>query len=280
MIETNAKRFNKTRQFLNGIKQADVFATAAQTSYFILLSLFPLIVFLLTLIGYLPISEDNFYDFLVYYTPIEITEYIHTSIAGLVGNKNSGLLSLSIVGTLWSASNGINAITKSLNRAYEVKENRSYLWAKIISLGLTIGIILVVVIALLLPIFGKMIGESIFSFIGLPKGFLGIWNILRWVISTFIFFSVLSFIYILAPNKKVNWKSVLIGALFSTLFLQIVSYIFSFYVSKVGHYSTTYGSLGTVIVLMVWLYLSAIIILTGGVVNVYIRNQRNQSITK
>lgn len=274
MVKTKTKKLIKTRRFISGLKQGDVFAIAAQTSYFILLSLFPLLVFILTLIGYLPIDEESFYGFLEYYTPKEITDYIHTSVGGLIDTKSSGLLSISIIGTLWSASNGINAITRSLNRVYDVEESRTYIWTKIMSIGLTIGIILVIVIALLLPVFGKLIGEFVFSYIGLSKDFIMLWNILRWVVSTFIFFLVLSILYKSAPNKEIEWKNVLAGALFSTLFLQIVSYVFSYYVSNVGHYSATYGSLGTVIVLMIWLYLSAIIILTGGVVNAYIRNKK------
>lgn len=267
------RSFSKTRFALKHFEDADIFGTAAQMAYFLLLSLFPLLLFLVTLIGYLPIDERPFAEFVSTYAPHEITEFIHMNMKQLIDTRNGGLLSLGILGTLWSASNGINALTKAMNRAYGKEEDRSYFAAKLISLSLTIALIALVCVALLLPVFGKMLGIYVFSFIGLPEDFILIWIPLRWVISSFVLLLVLSVLYKLTPNRIIRWKDTLWGAALATLAWQVVSLGFSFYVSKIGHYSATYGSLGAIIILLVWFYLSGIIILAGGTFNAFLADK-------
>src|SRR5699024_10282032 len=137
------------------------------------------------------------------YAPPEITELINTNINQLINTQNSGLLSIGILGTLWSASNGVNALMRSFNRAYEVDEDRSFIVSRLIAIALTMAMVVVIGIAFLLPIFGKMIGVYIFSMFGLSESFIDAWNTLRWVVSSVVFFIVLLALYKLAPNKKV-----------------------------------------------------------------------------
>lgn len=255
------------RRLLNRMKEADVFGLSAQLAYFFLLSLFPLLLFLITLLGHLPIDVNSILDFIRPYAPADIMTLIESNITEIVNVQSSGLLSIGIIGTLWSASNGVNAITKAFNRAYQVKENRAFLVARLIAIGLTIAMIAVIIIALLLPVFGKAIGVYIFSFIHASEEFLYLWNMLRWVVSSVVLFIVLIALYKLAPNIKVTIRSVVVGAAFATIGWQLVSLAFSYYVSSIGNYSATYGSLGTVIVLMIWFYITGIIIITGGVLN-------------
>lgn len=263
-------RFGKN--LIERIDQADVVGLSAQLAYFFLLSLFPFLLFLVTLLGYLPIDGNFFIDILSTYLPADVVQMIDTNLTQLVNNRSGRLLSISIIGTIWSASNGINAITKSFNKAYEVEEERSFIFSRIIAIGLTLGIILVIAIALLLPVFGKIIGEQFFSIFNLTEDFLKAWNMFRWVTSSVIFFIVFFVLYKIAPHTKVKARHAVWGTLFATVAWQITSLGFSFYVNTLGNYSVTYGSLGTIIVLMIWLYLSGIIITTGGVLNAFIRN--------
>lgn len=263
-------RFGKN--LIERIDQADVVGLSAQLAYFFLLSLFPFLLFLVTLLGYLPIDGNFVIDILSTYLPADVVQMIDTNLTQLVNNRSGRLLSISIIGTIWSASNGINAITKSFNKAYEVEEERSFIFSRIIAIGLTLGIILVIAIALLLPVFGKIIGEQFFSIFNLTEDFLKAWNMFRWVTSSIIFFIVFFVLYKIAPHTKVKARHAVWGTLFATVAWQITSLGFSFYVNTLGNYSVTYGSLGTIIVLMIWLYLSGIIITTGGVLNAFIRN--------
>ena len=256
-----------SKRLVKGIGDADVLGLAAQLSYFLLLSLFPFLLFVVTLVGYLPLNEISVVDFISDYMPTEIASFINTNVSQLLSQQNGGLLSISIVGTLWSASNGLNAITKALNKAYRVEDTRFFLISRLIAVAMTIAMVLVIIISLLLPIFGEMIGIYLFSFVGLSDEFVPIWNSLRWVVSSAAIFLVLLALYIFIPNVKVRLREVLWGALFATIGWQLISLAFSYYVNTLGNYSATYGSLGTVIILMIWFYISGIIIITGGVIN-------------
>ena len=262
------------KELFKRINDADVFGLSAQLAYFFLLSLFPFLLFLATLLGYLPIQSDAALDFLNDYLPGEVSSMVERNFNSLLNNQSGGLLSIGIIGTLWSASNGVNALTKAFNKAYKVGENRSFFKGRIIAMGLTIALILTIAVALLLPVFGRAIGTYVFSFINLSDDFLQIWNTLRWIISSSMFFIVLFVLYILAPNTKVKLKEAVWGALFATISWQVVSLGFSYYVSTLGNFSATYGSLGTVIVLMLWFYMTGIIIITGGVINAVLKKTR------
>lgn len=245
----------------------DYFGLSAQLAYFFLLSLFPLLLFSITLIGYFPLDEEIILDLLSSVAPAETMDFISSNISSIINEQKGGLLSLSIIATLWPASNGVNAITKALNRAYKVEENRPFLIGRLIAIILTISMIGIIVIAILLPILGRTIGVYLFSLLGLSDDFIQLWEALRWTISSMVFFIVFLFLYKFAPNHKVYLKDVVLGALFATISWQGVSYGFSYYVEKIGDYSATYGSLGAVIVLMIWFYLSGFIIIVGGVIN-------------
>jgi membrane protein len=255
------------KQLFKRIDHVDVFGLAAQLAYFFLLSLFPFLLFLLNLVGYLPINVDSVMEIIDYYAPDEIMGLIDSNLDQLVSQANGGLLSIGIIGTLWAASNAINAIMKAFNRAYDIDEDRSFLATRLIAIVLTIAMVLVIIVSLLLPVFGQIIGESIFAFIGLSDTFLELWGTLRWVLSSVIFFIVLLFLYKLAPNKHIYFREAIWGTIIGTIAWQIVSYGFSFYVSTFANYSVKYGSLGAIIILMIWFYLLGAIIILGGVIN-------------
>ncbi|SFE30187.1 membrane protein [Lentibacillus persicus] len=262
------------KELFQRISDDDIAGVAAQLAYFLLLSLFPFLLFLMTLLGYLPLDSGNVTSFIERYAPGEINELINENVSELVNNQSGSLLSVGIIGTLWAASNGVNAIMKGFNRAYKVDEDRSFIVMRLIAIGLTIAMVFVIAMAFLLPVFGKMIGEYIFSFVGMSEGFLAVWDTLRWGVSSVVIFIVLLALYRLAPNMRIYFKNVVWGALFATVGWQLVSLGFSFYVNSMGNYTATYGSLGTVIVLMIWFYLSGIIIMVGGVINAMLRKRR------
>ncbi|MFB1050932.1 YihY/virulence factor BrkB family protein [Paraliobacillus sp. JSM ZJ581] len=261
-------------QLLKRIGEDDVTGLSAQLAYFLLLSLFPFLIFLVTLVGYIPFDNVDIISFFSAYAPAEILDLIENNMDNITNRRNGGLLSIGIIGTLWSASNGINAIIRAFNKAYDVEENRSFIVSRLIAIVLTIAMLLVIIMAFLLPIFGRQIGIFIFSFFGLSEGFLEIWDTMRWVISSFVLFVVLLALYMLAPNKRVSLKNVAVGAIFATIGWQLVSLAFSYYVTTLGNYSATYGSLGSVIVLMIWFFLSGMIIIVGGEINALLNEKR------
>ncbi|MFC0522120.1 YihY/virulence factor BrkB family protein [Pontibacillus salicampi] len=263
--------FRFSKELVKRFNEHEVAGLAAQLAYFFLLSIFPFMIFLVALMAYLPISIENVKNTLDNYVPRDALELITNNLEA----KNGGLLSFGIIATLWSASNGINSIMRAFNRAYEVGENRSFLKSRLLSIFLTVAMLIVIVVALLLPVFGKAIGVYIFSKFGVSAGFLDTWEALRWIISSAILLFVLSVLYILAPNHHVNIKQVLVGSLFATVCWQIVSLGFSVYVNlSAARYSATYGSLGGVIILMIWFYLSGLIIILGAEINAMLKARK------
>ncbi|MCA1060044.1 YihY/virulence factor BrkB family protein [Rossellomorea aquimaris] len=269
------KGFSKS--LFSNISANDVTGLAAQIAYYFLLSLFPLLIFIVTLLPYLPVEQGDILGVVRDFAPGETMSMIEETLQDVMSNRNSGLLSISIIATIWSASNGMNAIVKSLNRAYEVEETRSFIATRLMSILLTFAMILVFVIALLLPVFGKQIGLFLFSQFGFSDQFLAIWNGIRWAISPIILFIIFVGLYYFAPSKRIKCLSAFPGAIFATLGWVLVSLAFSYYVGSFGNYSATYGSIGGIIVLMIWFYLTGIIIMIGGEINALVTIKDNDS---
>ncbi|BCB02462.1 YihY/virulence factor BrkB family protein [Bacillus sp. KH172YL63] len=269
------KGFSKS--LFSNISENDVTGLAAQIAYYFLLSLFPLLIFIVTLLPYLPVEQGDLLGVVRDFAPGETMAMIEETLEDVMTNRNSGLLSISIIATIWSASNGMNAIVKSLNRAYDVGESRSFIATRLMSILLTLGMILVFVVALLLPVFGKQIGIFLFSQFGFSEQFLSIWNAIRWAISPIILFIVFVGLYYFAPSKRIKCLSAFPGAIFATLGWVLVSLAFSFYVGSFGNYSATYGSIGGIIVLMIWFYLTGIIIMIGGEINALVTIKEHDS---
>ncbi|CAH0345196.1 YihY/virulence factor BrkB family protein [Bacillus sp. CECT 9360] len=271
------KKWLKRSFFVNLVKRVhedDVAGLAAQLAYFFLLSLFPLLLFIISLLPYLPLSEQDILNVVSSYAPPETMQLIEKNIEEVM-RGNGKLLSFAVIATIWPASNGLNAIMRAFNRAYNVKENRHFIVARGMAIILTLAMIFVFIVALLLPVFGKQIGLFLTANFGFSDEFIWIWNTFRWVISSLVVFFVLTMLYWLAPNKKMSCLSVLPGSIAATIGWSLVSLGFSFYVSRFGNYTTTYGSLGGIIVLMIWFYLSGYIILVGGEINA-VRSERTK----
>lgn len=275
---TTAKGFWK--ELLVRIKKVDITGLGSQLAFFFLLSLFPLLIFLITLLPFLNIDESQVFLFIRDYAPDSVYTLLHDTLEEILKNRNGGLLSIGALATIWSASKGMNALTKALNRSYYVEETRSFLVARAMSVVFTIALIAVLVVALLLPVFGQQIGMLAFSYFGMEEGFMKLWGSLRWAIPPVLIFLVFTALYWVVPNLKVRLKSAVPGALFSTAGWILTSLAFSFYVGNFANYSNTYGSIGGIIVLMMWLYFSAIILMLGGQLNAVMTERKQAKLAK
>ncbi|MDR9792328.1 MULTISPECIES: YihY/virulence factor BrkB family protein [Aeribacillus] len=263
------------KELFKRFKEDEISSLAAELAYFFLLSLFPFLIFLMNLLAYLPLSSDVVLDFVAQYAPGNTMKLIENNVRHIIETQNVTLLSFGVIGTIWSASNGINAIVRAFNKAYQVEENRHFLVARLMSILLTFAMILVILVALLLPVFGREIGLFIFRAFGFTEVFLTIWNTIRWLLSAVILCIVFTGLYFIAPNKRMKISEAYPGALFATVGWIVVSLLFSYYVGNFGNFSVTYGSLGGVIILLIWFYLSAVIIILGGEINAILSKDSN-----
>lgn len=262
------------KELITRIKNVDVTGLAAQLAFFFLLALFPLLIFMFTLLPYLNLDQAEIFMFIRDYAPESVASLLEETLSDVLSQRSGGLLSFGIIATIWSASKGMNALTKALNLSYFQEESRSFIIARGMSVVFTIMLIAVVVVALVLPVFGEQIGTFAFSYLGLEEGFLKLWANLRWFLPPILIYSVFSLIYWLVPNLKLQYRSVILGSIIVTIGWIVTSLGFSFYVGNYGSYSNTYGSIGAIIVLMMWLYLSGIILMIGGQINAVMKDRR------
>ncbi len=239
----------------------------AQLAYYFLLAIFPLLIFLLTLVPLFQIDQEMITQFIRDYAPADISSMLEGIISDVMENSNGGLLSVGLIVTLWSASNGMTALMNAFNVAYDVEDNRNFFIAKSLSIVFTIILAISVLLTFVLIVFGEQIGNLMFGIIGLDDQFQTIWSLVRSLLPVLLVFIVFVVIYTTAPNIKLQIKAVIPGAIFTTIAFLVASWGFSFYISNFGNYSATYGSIAGVIVLILWLYITGVIIILGAQIN-------------
>lgn len=250
----------------------DVAGHSAELSYYFLLSLFPALLFLITVLGLMsgPGSQlrTELFTYLAKVMPPSASDLVKKTLDEIHQNSSALKALLSAVGALWAATGGIDAISKTLNIAYDVKETRSFIRKKLTSLGLTFGLAVLIIGSLALLAFGGQIGELVANKVGLGAAFTMAWKILQFPVALGAMFLAFSVIYYFAPNlEDPQWYWITPGAVVGVVVWVAASAGFSVYLKFFNSYSKTYGSLGAVIILMLWFYLTGMAILIGGEFN-------------
>jgi len=276
-----------SRDFLARVwtrSQADeVFGRSAQLSYYFLLALFPLLLFLITLFGYFNSAGTGLRHQLISYLgdvmPSSALQLVVSTIDEVTNARGSGKLSVGLLVALWAASSGMNAIGQALNIAYDVPETRQWWKLRLLSMGLTVALAILIISALLIVLYGGRLGHFLAGFIDEGHAFSLAWKILQYPIALAFVFIAFSLIYQFAPNlgakrrgKRLStsdyrrrWISP--GVVFAVVLWLLVSLGFRLYLHFFNSYSATYGSLGALIIMMLWFYLTGAAILLGGEVN-------------
>jgi membrane protein len=248
-------------------KDDEVMALSSQLAYSLILSFFPFLIFLMTLVGYSSIKSTNVLASLSTILPRNAYELTEKTIVEIVDTRQGNLLSFSLIVTIWSASAGFSAVIRGLNKAYDEEEKRGYIKLQFLSILCTIVLVFIILFSFLLLVLGEVLGNYIaccYKFSGLYRSLLDISRYVIMVVAMIFGFAAL---YHYTPARRLTWKEVLPGALFTTAGWIITSFGFSYYVNNFNNYSRVYGSIGAVIVLMTWLFISSIIIIMGGELN-------------
>lgn len=264
------------------IQQDNVLGRSAQLSYYFLLALFPLLLFLTTLLGYFASAgtelRNNLLSYLSAVMPASASELIHTTIDEISKAAGGGKLSIGLLATLWAASSGMCAISESLNFANDVEESRPWWRARLVAIALTIALAVLIITALVLMFFGGAIAEKIAASVGLGAAFTLTWKILQWpIVVGFVLFGF-NLIYYFAPDISSRpWRWITPGSLIGVALWLVVSFTFRGYLHFFNSYSATYGSLGAVIIMMLWFYFTGAAILIGGEIDCAIENAATTS---
>lgn len=254
------------------IGKDDIFGRAAQLSYYFLLALFPLLLFLTSTIGLIMGSgsglRHSLFNYLSQVLPSSASSLVSTTMFEVSEASGGGKISFGILAALWAASAGMGAVSESLNAAYHVKETRPWWKQRLIAVCLTIALSLLIISALVLVLYGGKIADFLAASYGFGGAFVIGWKVLQWPIVLAFLLIGFALIYYLAPDLvDKNWKWVTPGSAVAIGLWLLVSFGFRLYLHFFDSYSKTYGSLGAVIVLMLWFYFTGAAILIGGEVN-------------
>ena len=249
----------------------DALGLAAQLAYYLILALFPFILVLFSLLGTFG-TEQLASDLLGYFRrvmPEQIFDLIRTYMKPILsGEKQApGLLSFGVLFTIWSASGAFSALINALNRAYDVQETRPFWKVKGLAILLTLGLSVLVLAGVLLLVVGEPIGRTVADVFGLGSVFVFVWGIVRWPVAFLFLVLTVAFLYYFAPNAGQPFRWITPGGLIAVLLWVLASAAFSVYVNNFGSYNETYGSIGVVIVLLLYLYIASLTILFGATLN-------------
>jgi membrane protein len=255
---------------------ADIFGCAAQVAFYFSFALFPLLYFLVSLFGLILVSSDGLMNELFVYLhrimPFAVFDLVKNTVVEVVANSTGGKVTFSLFLTLWSASAGIDAIRNSLNGVYEIKETRDWWRTKTQSIILTFVFSILATVVLGAVFYGWQLVQYLLSGLGLQVTSPLILVTIQWISILLLMLFVCEIIYNLLPNiKERRWAWINPGSIVAILLWIIFTSAFRLYLDYFNSYNRTYGSLGAVIIMMLWLYLTALALLVGGTINSLLR---------
>ena len=261
------KKIQELWHFTERVGAAHVGAYAAQSAYFLMLSLIPFILLLLAVIQYTPVTKAAVMTAMVLVFPEKSMQSFIVGIVNQVYNQSKTIIPITAVTALWSAGKGVLAINTGLNCVYNTKETRNYIFLRIRASFYIVVFMLAIVIGLVLSVFGNNLSLFIYRHFPLLKDTIMAVLESRTIISFAGWFLFAIVIYCFLPNKKISvWKQ-LPGAIFTSVLFMMISFGFSVYLTIFHSFEGLYGSMTAIILVMLWLYFCMYTILLGGLIN-------------
>ena len=264
--------FTRVSQIPKQASKVHMRAYAAQAAYFLMLCMIPIILLLLTLVQYTPVTKADVMTAVIQVFPASVDSMI-TSIVNQVYNQSTGIIPVTVIIAMWSAGKGVLSITTGLNCIYGCPETRNYFFLRIRATLYTIMFIVVILVLLVLSVFGNSLNLLILEHLPFLSGTAD-WLIeARTVISPAVLVVFCLLIYKFLPNRRDRLIRQLPGAAFAALGGLVISWIFSVYLDIFEGFSSMYGSLTTIVLIMLWMYFCMYSILLGGEINVMLYDE-------
>lgn len=271
-------KLTRAKQFLldlnTKIQQDNVFHGAAALGFYLTLAIFPALILIMTIIPYLPIEQVDraLMDTLSSALPSEASALVSEVVEDVTSDKRGGLLSFSILGTIWATSTGMYAVMRQLNITYKAGENRSFVKARITAIILSFVFGLLIIGAFTLIVLGGVLEKWLSSQVGLADMLVLLFTALRWVLIVVVLLLGFAIIYCYAPNVEHKFAFITPGSAIGVALLILASLAFAYYTSNFANYTATYGSIGAVVSLMLWLFISGLVLLVGSEINMLLKN--------
>lgn len=252
--------------FFGELKKSSLINRASSLSYNFMLAFFPATIFLFTMIAFVPIPhfQDTLLKLIGVILPGKAYEAVESTMRDIIKNQNGKLLSFGFISALYFASNGVYNLMQAFNKSSLTLETRSWIKRRVVSITLTVVISFSLLMAITILIAGQALLKLLQSHVFSTWHFwLWLIALVKWVVVVLIFFVVVSLLYRYGPAHKNRWKFSSPGSILATALAVLTSLGFSYYINNFPSYNKVYGSIGTLIVMMIWLYLNSLIILIG-----------------
>ena len=252
----------------------DALGLAAQLAYYFFLALFPAILCVIALASFLPLQNftDEMIGTLGGFAPDEMLAVIRGQMVRLAEGNDGGLVSLGLLGAIWSSSAAMVALIGAMNRAYDIEESRPWWKVRLLAIALTIGLAVFIVMAFGLIVAGPQAADWLAARFGFGEAFAWTWKVVQWPIAFALVVTGIALIYYFAPDAEQEWVWITPGSLVAALLWMIASLAFRFYVVNFGSYEATYGAVAGVILLMLWFYMSGLVLILGAEVSAEIEH--------
>lgn len=262
------------RTFREALFEDNCLGMAAQLSYYFFFALFPTLLVLIAIASYFPAERliDDMLGMLSGVVPSEALAIITDQLRKISEGEQGGLLTLGVLAALWSSSAAMTAITDTLNRAYDVDESRPWWKVRLRAIALTVGLSAFILLSAALVLVGPTVAEQLATRLELGPVFEWTWKLLQWPVIFGLVSSAVAAVYYYAPDVKQEWIWLTPGSLLTTVVWLAASLAFKFYLASVTSYTETYGAIGGVMVLMLWFYISGLILLLGAEMNAEIEH--------
>ena len=264
--------------FYRGLIEGAITTRASSLAFNFFLAFFPSIIVLFTLIPYIPVDgfQETLMDILMNILPPSTNEITLETLDDIINNQRGGLLSLGFVLAIYFSTNGINSLIEAFNASYHISKPESILKQRFLSLIITFTLTIILIFTIALIIFGQFIINYLIEYEFINSNEKILFNLAKWFILISMLFLGISTIFNLGPSLKNKWRTFSPGAIFSTVFIIITSLGFTYYIDNFGQYNKIYGSIGTLIIILLWIYFNAIILLTGFEINASIINAKKK----
>lgn len=258
------------------ITDNDTSERAASVSYSLILAVFPTVIFFFTLIPYItfiPDLQKQIMDFFEEVLPGGTFSTVDTTIQDIISRPRSGVLSFGFFLALYSATSGLVALMQAFNSSYHSAEKRGFFKIRAIAIGLTFTLAFALILAIIVLIIGGIVSDYLLHF-GILNNvvFINLLAIGRYLVVFAVFVGAVSVIYRFGPNVNMKWIFIMPGAITASVLIVLTTFGFSFYISNFGSYNKVYGSIGTLIALMIWINLISLLLILGFEMNVSLYN--------
>ena len=270
--------YDVTIFFWKGLMEGAITTRASSLAFNFFLAFFPSIIVFLTLIPYIPVIglQETLMELLNVVLPPSTNEITFQALDDIINNTRGGLLSIGFLLALYFSTNGINSLIEAFNASYHIRENRPIIQQRILSLGLTLLLSFMLIIAMGLIIFGKFVVSYLteYKLITQYAGELILYG--KWFTILLVLWLGISVLFHLGPSIKSKWKLFTPGSILATLGIIITSIGFNYYINHFSQYNKIYGSIGTLMIILIWMYFNSIILLTGFELNASISNAKGK----